>query len=1484
MKSRKKLMIAMATVLSLLIAFPGTASERQTQPKQKIALTDYSKKATLANWPKSKKTATGANLMSKVNGKRLAPVFNEANSEQAFYGALLYSEDWLSYYEPYGVCAFAATNPMTVSQVFENEDMPQAGGGFFTDKYYYMTTYFEDYFSGALTVNTYVYSTDSWEMVYDVAQPASALATDMAFDPIDNVAYGCFYDNGDVAWGYMDPSTCEVTHISPLEGELIAVAVNAKGEAYAITSGGYLVKVNKKTGELTAIGHTGLSPAYLQSASFSDDGILYWAAVFSYDDSALYTVNLETGAASLVSYFPHNEEIVSLYAMKPVPAAGAPAKAQDLNATFVDDQLNGDVIFTIPTTTYNGDPLTGSVDYVVTVNGEDLATGTSQAGQQVSANVTVPKAGYSYFVVTLSNAEGNAEQATLRQWVGIDEPNPVSNVQLTKTGDKQATITWNAPNAAVHGGYFSADRITYNITRLPDGKVVATGLRATEFVDVVDIDGQALIRYQVTAVADDVEGAPVTSNGVVFGDAYPVPVHFSFDTEEEFNIFTIIDNNETPALDSGCWLYSPSGQVAGYNTGTKDGDDWLITPAIALKADRQYTFQYDVCCYSDYWPDEYAVYMGNAATAEGMTAELLPTTTIYWDEMRTMTFTVTVPEDGNYYFGFYATSEAGGAFFLIDDIQVTEGLVLKAPAQVENLTVTAGENGALNATVAFNAPVSDVAGDAVESITAINITRDGEVVKTFESPQPGEALTFTENGQETGMATYEVVCINNYGEGPVATGQAWVGVDYPSAPLNVKVSLNDEGHPVISWNQPEGRGVHGGYVDNNSVTYTVYQTANGRWVATDFTGNNYVDEEITLQDAGDQSMIEYAVFAESATGLGYPATAFMIYGDNYTLPFEESFADSTPSHFWGFWGTNGEGWKIGDDWSYYSQDDDDGLLAYLPSVPGSQVMAFSGKISMNGAVNPVLSFYLNKMSYDDNGFAETDPKDDELYVQVAADGFDLQTIKTIRMEDITKSGYIKYEVPLNDFINNEFIIISFLENAVSDRTPIMLDNIKIENRLSDNLALVNVTAPASATVNEEIVISATVKNTGANDEVYSVELYRGEELEQTIENLTLESGQNANVNFTVTALPAWGDSETFTVKIVCGADQDASDDEAEPFTIEIIHPYLPAPTDLDYTTDGDVTTFTWVAPEGLDGGNEIVTDDFESYKNGDLTYGDWICQDKAWFGDYGVIDIELDGYEIYIPHNTETQAFMVYNPASCFIDLDEYPEWQPHSGNKMIVSFADYANDFGYENDDWLISPELSGDEQTISFYARTASTSKRNDYIQVRYSTTGTATSDFTLLPDGEIRLENGWTRYEYTLPAGTRYFAIRNNSEEGFAVLLDDITYTIAGDAPQVTLLGYDIYCDGELLNDEPISETTFTIDGAAPGNYWVTAVYDAGESEASNTVIIEKQVTAIDEISSADDASRIYYDLQGRRVYTLQSGQIYICNGKKILYMNR
>ncbi len=1344
-----------------------------------------------------------------------------------------------------------------------------------------MTTYSEEWYTGQLSVTTYVYQRNTWEEVYDMVQDYTALATDMAYDAIDDVAYGCFKSDDGVAWGYMDPHTLSVTHIASLEGELVAVAVNAKGEAYAITNGGYLVRVDKKTGQLTAIGPTGIVPAYLQTATFGSDGVLYWAASLNDDSSGLYTVNLTTGAASLVTQFPNDEEVVALYACPESPADGAPGALSPISLHFAADQLSGTVGFTIPTTTADGSPLSGSVSYVVTVDGEDLATGSATAGQNVSAAVTVPSAGYHYFVVTLSNAAGAGTPATLRQWIGIDQPNPVTNVVLTKTGERAASISWTAPSAGSHGGYFSADRITYTVTRQPDGKQVATGLTATSFTDDVDIAGQALLRYSVVAVADNVESAATVSNGIVFGDAYEVPVHFSFDTEDEFDTFTIIDNNETPSLDSGCWLYSPSGKCAGYNTGTKDGDDWLITPAIKLKADRRYTFQYDVLCYSDYWPDEYSVYMGSSATVEGMTTQLLPKTTIYWDEMRTMTFTITVPEDGIYYFGFFATSEAGGAFFLVDDIKVEEEFILKAPAEATELTVTAGADGALEATVSFVAPEKSVDGSMLSSLTNVQVLRNQQLVKTFDAPSPGEPLSFTDEDALAGMVSYEVIASNAQGTGPAAKAEAWVGIDYPSAPLNVKVALNDEGHPVITWQQPEGRGVYGGYVDNASVTYTVYKTSGMQRIAQNLTALSYTDTSVTTADTGSQSLHEYAVYAASPQGMGYPATAFYISGASYELPFAESFAGAQPAHFWGFSGTNGESWEVGDDWSYYSQDEDDGLLAYRPAVAGSEVTAFSGKIAVKGTANPVLTFYLNKLSYSNNGFYETNPDDDELYVQVAADGFDLQTIHTVRMADIQESGYLQYEVPLGNFSDNDFIIIAFKENAQSDQTPLMLDNIRIEDRHAADLALGDVEAPASATVGEEIQIKATVKNIGATDaEDYALELYRGQQLEQTLSALSTAKNAETALTFTLNVPPSWTDSETFTVRIAYEDDENTDDNSSEPFTIAITHLDVPSPTNLEFTDNEGTVTFTWSEPEVQEVGSNVVTEDFESYSHGDLTLEDWILKDKAPFGDYGVI--EIDGIDI--PHYLDEQAFMVFSPEAAGIDLSSHPEWQPHSGSKLLASFGDYANDFGYKNNDWLISPLLSSDGQRIAFYARTASANQQTDYIEVLYSTTDADPSSFQLLTGGNsIQLPNEWTRYEFTLPVGAVRFAIHNVSEEGYAVLIDDITYTPDGTGSVLTLLGYRLYCDDVLVNSELYDAPTCTLTQPANGTYTVTAVYNVGESEASNAVILSL-ATGICHQSTNTQHAAPYYDLNGRLVTTPVSGRLYLHQGKKIIYRSR
>jgi hypothetical protein len=203
-----------------------------------------------------------------------------------------------------------------------------------------------------------------------------------------------------------------------------------------------------------------------------------------------------------------------------------------------------------------------------------------------------------------------------------------------------------------------------------------------------------------------------------------------------------------------------------------------------------------------------------------------------------------------------------------------------------------------------------------------------------------------------------------------------------------------------------------------------------------------------------------------------------------------------------------------------------------------------------------------------------------------------------------------------------------------------------------------------------------------------------------------------------------------------------------------------------------------------------------------------------------------------------------------------------------------------WENDDWLISPRLSGKEQVISFYAKTPDATK-GDQIRVYYSADGKSTSDFALLDARKITLNSEWTKYEYTVPEETTYFAIRYSAFSGCAVLIDDVTFEKAAseDGIKLEVLGYNIYRDDTRLNDNVITDTQYTVKAAQSGEYAVTVVYNAGESEKSNKVNIIS--SGVDNISVDKQGADVIYDLMGRRVATPRAGQIYIINGTKILY---
>ncbi len=1482
------LLVAMASLTLTFGSMSVVAKEKPTPPKD---LKNLPNKVALAKWPKAKVNKANDQKLSVKNVSPLAKKFAKAEGavkDQAFKCALIYSYAWDEDEPLYGAYTFDTSDINSMTRKYLNTDYPVNAGGYFTDegKFVY-TSYVVDDWGWDYEVKTFVINTETWTVEQTIDQGSLyAMATDLAYDPIEKVAFGAFYSGDDdtTIWGYMDPANdYAVTQIATLDGSLVAVAANAQGEVYGFTSGGYLVKIDKYSGTLTTIGYTTIAPADLQSAAFSEDGTLYWAAMTTGGGSGLFTVDTATGAISYIDQFADDEEVVALYAEPTQADAGAPTEPTNLALNFVEDALTGIVSFDVPELNNLGEEMTGDVTYIISVDSEDALTGTAAVGQTANVSVTVPSAGIHSFSVRLKNDNGESRRVSASQWIGIDRPVAVTDLEMTKTGALTAHISWTAPTKGALDGYFDPERISYTVIRMPEGKVVASNLKATSFDDVMTNTNKVYVTYKVTPYADDVEGAAAVSNGAVFGEALTTPVQFTFDTEADYNIFTVIDNNETLNLDSGMWEYSPSGQCVGYVSGTKDGDDWLFTPEIKMYADRQYTFSYQTLCYSQSWPDEYELKMGTDATIEAMTIQLVEPTTIYWEDYRTKTITITVPADGTYNFGFHALSEAGGAFFLVDNIELVESYKLKAPQKVDNLQAEAGDLGAMNATVSFTTPTKAVDGTDLTAISKVTIERYGDVIKTFDAPELGAQLSFFDDSEdlEQGNVTYTVVASNESGEGVESEVTVWLGLDTPCEPSNISAKV-ENGHPVISWEAPAARGKNGGYVDFDNLSYIIYSVNDDDVLEYEYTGLSYTDEGTEILNKGNQTIYQYGVFAQTNEGIGNPAATYVLEGSNYELPFAESFANGSTNQLWISSGTEDDSWHIADDWSATPQDNDGGLLLMTPSTPGSVCKMLSGKINMEGSKNPTMSFYIETMSYTDNEFAETDPADDYLEIVAAGPDYKFKTLQTIYPNDIEQKGkYFLQTVDLSEFANNEYVMVGFVMNNVAAQSPLAIDNIRVASNYDVNLKLAEFTAPSTVNVTETFTATVKVTNDAATEaNNFTVQVKLGDEVvgEKT-ETEALAAGESRSYDFDITVTPEWGDDEILVADVAIDGDEVADDNSAK-VELSVWRPDMPVVDDLAVQVfqegcNSDQICFTWSAPEISS--FATVEESFETYEHGSLrNVGDWTLTDEDQC--YGVDYFTAGGEYFDIPHPYARQSFMVFNPEEAEIDLNAAPEWAPHSGNQMMVNFRNWDA----ENDDWLISPRLSGNKQTVTFWARSPKANK--DKIIFYTSTTDTDVSSFSRHEDGRISLTTEWTQYSFEVEEGTAYFAIRNNQDNCECVMVDDVVFEAGSSAPvKAEIQGYNLYREGTQVNTALITDTTTYSEDASnleSGYYYVTVVYNVGESEASNQVYVA--TSGVESISLDNDADQPTYDIYGRRVYNLQPGQVYLRKGQK--FVNR
>lgn len=1370
-------------------------------------------------------------------------------------------------------------------------------------------------------VTTYNHLDDSSQL--NLAAVETAQAT-------DGTVYGEFYgsDLNTLEWGTVDYSTQTRTTIGPATHIFVALGITKAGQLYGVATDGNLYSIDKSTGTETLVGATGLNIAdsdgsyYIQSGEINqNDDVFYWAALQANGTGGLYEVNLQTGAATQID--GQSNELFGMYIPAAEASDDAPARVEDASLSFEDVSLSGRVTFTAPSKTFAGNALTGSLTYTVRANDQVVATGTATAGSAVSVDVTVPNSGNYDFAITTSNDAGESPRVQLTKWIGSDVPNAVTGLNIINNGGV-VTITWNPSTTGAHNGVIGA--VSYDVYRIAgsDTTLVASDLTDTYYRDVVGKVNLAYYTYAVQAKSDGQKSGLTTSDGILLGDAIEPNWTENFDNPNDFNLFTV----KNPYDDGRSWRYDSSeGAVHSYWRYRTGNDDWLFTPPLHLTPNRLYTVAFKIRNNSKNYANSLEVKWGNDTTAEAMNNTLLETTTP-GEEYTTYSYDISVPSEGKYYIGFHDnTPTANQLWVYVDSIVVAKGALGTAPQAVSELTVTPAAKGALSADLSFIIPSKTIDGSDLNSVDSIQIRRDGTSIAVLPRANAGTVVRYTDSAvPSSGYHKYEISAYLGNEEGQKTSATTFVGVDIPNNPANVEFIDNQE-NILANWSPFTEAGPNGGYVDPSQVSVSFYKI-NQDWigysvgdsVTTSAPGATSTTipqnpEETTDADGHTQALYQLITRANGPTGNSdYTISDAIVVGPSIPIPFRESLSDGSLDN--GFaWVDNND--QVRDNetaatWNIDTQNSSDGdggsLLwhAYTDEgswsateytvTPGDEVYVNMPKVSLKGSTTPKLIFSLNA--------TVNDPAQLKVIVQTP-DGVNHEA-ETYELSTTTTAGWQVREVDLTPYASQRYVNVKFLGIAEGEDAYIGLDDINIFNQLSDNLMAFGINAPNSITAGKTANIDVYVKNFGSQPVYdYDVVLYSDN---QPVDTVSVNDELNVLETDTVTLkLPvAINRTENLNVKAVIDFvdDQNADDNNTENKTIVVNPSEYTKVNDLKALADDNAVNLEWTKPLAPD--PVQVTEDFESYEPFATELGDWTLVD----GDKGFAGNFYPSYSY--PGEGTAFAFDAFNPtlfSDGFNVVENNPGMTPHSGNQFAG--APYATDdtgrYPVDEDNWLISPELSTKKQTIKFYvfnvasdeAYGSSTVYRESF-DVLYSTTTRDTANFVKIEsdvaDGTSTLSQGanWKELNVELPEGARYFAIHHTSSSNNSFLfgIDDVSFVRSAVGGNDTIIAYNIYRDGELIGTVNGNAVTFADEKANEGShtYNVTVVYrnadgELNESGFSNDATIEV-VSGIDSITANAEGTYDVYTLDGKTVMIgsrslkgLKRG-IYIINDRKYI----
>lgn len=246
--------------------------------------------------------------------------------------------------------------------------------------------------------------------------------------------------------------------------------------------------------------------------------------------------------------------------------------------------------------------------------------------------------------------------------------------------------------------------------------------------------------------------------------AFQVPYYTDMGSTQANNIdpdWKVVNGKEGTST----WTYDNTDNLQTAVTDAKTGvvykydsknaaDDWLISPAIALKAGDEYKVSYWMKTSGS--NEDMGVYLASSDTPEGLLAgKILKDYKDYKNSTwHKETVVFTVASDGDYHVGFFIHSPANRYNVFLRGF--TLGYDVIVPAAVSDLTATVAPDNEMKVTLNWALPTLDTDGNPLTNpISSVIVMRGGVEIATLA----GTATSFEdtpETGLTNGFQTYEV--------------------------------------------------------------------------------------------------------------------------------------------------------------------------------------------------------------------------------------------------------------------------------------------------------------------------------------------------------------------------------------------------------------------------------------------------------------------------------------------------------------------------------------------------------------------------------------------------------------------------------------------------------------------------------------------------------------------------------------------------------